>query len=65
MAKNVSKEPVTRMSGDREEKLKTLDSALTQIEKKFGKGSVMMLGDSISDSSGVFTLVPNGGEQKL
>ena len=49
MAKTVSKEPVTRVTGDREEKLKTLDSALTQIEKKFGKGSVMKLGESLVD----------------
>ena len=31
---------------DREEKLKALDAALTQIEKAYGKGSVMKLGDS-------------------
>ncbi|MBO6134292.1 MAG: recombinase RecA [Lachnospiraceae bacterium] len=37
--------------GDRDEKLKTLDSALTQIEKKFGKGSVMKLGESLVDVS--------------
>ena len=49
MAKTVSKEPVTRVTGDREDKLKTLDSALTQIEKKFGKGSVMKLGESLVD----------------
>lgn len=49
MAKTVSKEPVTRVTGDRDEKLKTLDSALTQIEKKFGKGSIMKLGDSLID----------------
>ena len=29
-----------------EEKLRALDAALTQIEKQFGKGSVMKLGDS-------------------
>ncbi len=29
-----------------EDKLKALDAALTQIEKQFGKGSVMKLGDS-------------------
>ena len=29
-----------------EEKLKALDAALAQIEKQFGKGSVMKLGDS-------------------
>ena len=49
MAKTVSKEPVSRVEGSREEKLKTLDSALTQIEKKFGKGSVMKLGESLVD----------------
>lgn len=31
---------------DREEKMKALDAALTQIEKAYGKGSVMKLGDS-------------------
>ena len=49
MAKTVSKEPVTRVTGSKEEKLKTLDSALTQIEKKFGKGSIMKLGESLVD----------------
>ena len=31
---------------DREEKLKALEGAITQIEKAYGKGSVMKLGDS-------------------
>lgn len=31
---------------EREEKLKALDAALSQIEKQFGKGSIMKLGDS-------------------
>ena len=30
----------------KEDKLKSLDAALGQIEKQFGKGSVMKLGDS-------------------
>ena len=30
---------------EREEKLKALDAALGQIEKQFGKGAVMKLGD--------------------
>ena len=30
----------------KEEKLKALDAALSQIEKAYGKGSVMKLGDS-------------------
>ena len=29
-----------------EEKIKALDAALSQIEKQFGKGSVMKLGDT-------------------
>ena len=31
---------------NKEEKLKALDAALTQIEKAYGKGSVMKLGES-------------------
>ena len=31
---------------DKDDKLKALDAALTQIEKAYGKGSVMKLGDS-------------------
>ena len=31
---------------EREEKLKALDAAITKIEKAYGKGSVMKLGDS-------------------
>ena len=31
---------------EREDKLKALDAAISQIEKQFGKGSVMKLGDS-------------------
>lgn len=31
---------------NKEDKLKALDVALTQIEKAYGKGSVMKLGDS-------------------
>lgn len=30
---------------NKDEKLKALDAALTQIEKAYGKGSVMKLGD--------------------
>lgn len=33
---------------EREEKLKALDAALSQIERQFGKGSVMKLGDPAS-----------------
>ena len=30
---------------ERDEKLKALDAALVQIEKQYGKGAVMKLGD--------------------
>ena len=33
------------MAMEREEKLKALDAALSQIEKQYGKGAVMKLGD--------------------
>ena len=32
----------------KEERLKALDAALSQIEKQYGKGSVMKLGDQSS-----------------
>lgn len=44
MARSSSKEPVEKLEGSKAEKLKSLDSALSQIEKNFGKGSVMKLG---------------------
>ena len=43
---------------DREEKLKALDAALTQIEKAYGKGSVMKLGDSSANMN--IETVPTG-----
>ena len=43
---------------DRETKMKALDAALTQIEKAYGKGAVMKLGDP-SSSMNVET-VPTG-----
>ncbi len=33
---------------EREEKLKALDAAISQIEKQYGKGAVMKLGDPAS-----------------
>ena len=36
---------------EREEKMKALDAALSQIEKQFGKGSVMKLGDPATQMS--------------
>ncbi len=44
-AKASSKASVTQLD-NQEEKLKALDVALTQIEKSFGKGSIMKLGES-------------------
>src|SRR3989454_12496262 len=46
------------MADDRISKNKAIDMALTQIEKQFGKGSIMRLGDS-SDWVGV-TTIPTG-----
>src|SRR5512136_2386905 len=40
------------MADDRNNKNKAIDMALTQIEKQFGKGSIMRLGDRI-DTAGV------------
>ena len=42
----------------KEEKLKALDAALTQIEKAYGKGSVMKLGDSRANMN--IETVPTG-----
>lgn len=42
----------------KEEKLKALDAALVQIEKSFGKGSVMKLGDSRANMN--IEVVPTG-----
>ena len=33
---------------EREDKIKALEAALTQIEKQYGKGAVMKLGDPAS-----------------
>jgi len=41
-----------------EEKLKALDAALTQIERQFGKGSIMKLGDSNANMN--IETVPTG-----
>lgn len=34
----------TRRDSSKEDKLKALDAAISQIEKQYGKGSVMKLG---------------------
>ena len=43
----------------KEDKLKALDGALAQIEKQFGKGSVMKLGDSTANMN--VETVPESG----
>ncbi|MBO5623415.1 MAG: DNA recombination/repair protein RecA, partial [Butyrivibrio sp.] len=43
---------------EREEKQKALEAALGQIEKQFGKGAVMKLGDS-TDAMNIET-IPTG-----
>ena len=48
----------TRRDSSKEDKLKALDAAISQIEKQYGKGSVMKLGDE-SNRMNVET-VPTG-----
>ena len=57
MANKTSKSPVN-MNADHDEKIKALDVALTQIEKNFGKGSVMKLGESAANMN--IETVPTG-----
>ena len=44
-----------------EEKLKALDAAISQIERQYGKGSVMKLGDTSSHMK--VETVPTGSHQ--
>ena len=44
--RNIFKEFVMNDSANKEDKLKALDVAIAQIEKQFGKGAVMKLGDA-------------------
>ena len=57
MAAKTSKAPVD-YNQDHEQKLKALDVALTQIEKNFGKGSIMKLGESTANLN--IETVPTG-----
>lgn len=41
----VEKAPVVEAKGNKEERLKAVDLAVAQIEKQFGKGSIMKLGE--------------------
>ena len=43
---------------NKDDKLKALDAAITQIEKSYGKGSVMKLGDSRANMN--IETVPTG-----
>ena len=43
---------------DREEKIKALDAAISQIEKQYGKGAVMKLGDSSANMN--LEAIPTG-----
>ena len=45
-------------TSERSEKMKALDAALTQIEKAYGKGSVMKLGDSGANMN--IEVIPSG-----
>ena len=39
---------------NKDDKLKALDAAITQIEKSYGKGSIMKLGDSGTNMKDVY-----------
>lgn len=62
MAKKSTNDVDVKIYADREEKLKALDAAIAKIDKQFGKGSVIKLGDEggISEvekiSTGVISL---------
>ena len=55
MAKGEAKEPVTNKQADA--KSKALDTALAQIERQFGKGSVMKMGEKAHE---VMEVIPTG-----
>ena len=57
MAKE-DKSKVLDVPGTKEEKLKALSAAIAKIEKDYGKGSVMKLGDSAKDMN--VEAVPTG-----
>lgn len=57
MATKATKAAVVQLE-NQEEKLKALDVALTQIEKNFGKGSIMKLGESSANMN--IETVPTG-----
>ncbi len=57
MAKE-DKSKVLQIPGSREEKLKALDAAISKIEKDYGKGSVMKLGESAKNMN--VEAVPTG-----
>ena len=48
MEERVWRRKQSRRSRIKQEKLKALDAAISQIEKQYGKGAVMKLGDSSS-----------------
>ena len=51
---------------DIQQKEKTLDLAISQIEKQFGQGSIMRMGeDSIAKIDGIFTHSHNSTLAKL
>ncbi len=58
MAKKDTLEKKVPASAQQEEKLRALESALSALDKQFGKGSVMKLGDSAR--SGAIPVIPTG-----
>ena len=58
MAKKDTLEKKVPASAQQEEKLRALESALSALDKQFGKGSVMKLGDSARN--GAIPVIPTG-----
>jgi recombination protein RecA len=58
VSKSKSKRPAEPVSDKPGEKAKVLDSTITQIERQFGKGSIMRLGEGAS--CGEVGIIPSG-----
>ena len=57
--KDTAKKEIASKQGDlREEKMKALESALAQLNKTYGKGAVMKLGDGAADAN--LQVIPTG-----
>ena len=49
--KETAKKEIVKKDELREEKMKALENALTQLNKTYGKGSVMKFSDKVADTT--------------